>query len=318
MLIQLQDTFAQCRNCCRNHEREVKNYSTLSGRSSQVNSHSGNTDSQCSRQSSLRYLEPELASRRPLIVSFRKPHCNGINKCRSPRKECMTMDPEIQQSLNNLEELSKEKKSKYLNDKLKVISLMDTEMLSPLSDLCIYRDRSPNGSVDLNIPCFPKNCFNYNGSPRLEVTMDPESLPEIKFKKRFINSDLFDTSNTTLTSLDSKNHYLPSDDLGVEMQNLQPKHICPHKKYPKIEDIEVFHKQTFKIKNKRRHHRHHHRHKVAEKNVLPKSCTFSIDETKSEWNSNDDKQFLGTPRTNRSNSFSCLRTEGNDSVLLVK
>ncbi|KAK9871130.1 hypothetical protein WA026_011413 [Henosepilachna vigintioctopunctata] len=49
-------------------------YATLSGRSSQVNSHS-NTDSY-SKQSSLRYLDAEMArvydSRRPLVVSFRR------------------------------------------------------------------------------------------------------------------------------------------------------------------------------------------------------------------------------------------------------
>ncbi|XP_015839433.1 neuromedin-U receptor 2-like isoform X1 [Tribolium castaneum] len=75
-------------------------YSTLSGRSSQVNSHS-NTDSY-SRQSSLRYLDAEMArlhdSRRPLVVSFRRKKPPTLRR----PKQVTIFDSELQNTLTTL------------------------------------------------------------------------------------------------------------------------------------------------------------------------------------------------------------------------
>ncbi|GJQ84306.1 hypothetical protein Trydic_g5244 [Trypoxylus dichotomus] len=75
-------------------------YTTLSGQASQANSQS-NTDS-CSRQSSLRYLDTEVArlqnARRPLVVSFRR-------KMNPPprRTKQVVFDLDLQEALDNLE-----------------------------------------------------------------------------------------------------------------------------------------------------------------------------------------------------------------------
>lgn len=78
-------------------------YSALSGRSSQVNSHS-NTDS-CSQQSSIRYLETEMRrlrdSRRPLVVSFRRKQ-PSVQKV----KRVTVLDVELQKALDSLSEES--------------------------------------------------------------------------------------------------------------------------------------------------------------------------------------------------------------------
>ncbi|CAH0553159.1 unnamed protein product [Brassicogethes aeneus] len=82
-------------------------YSTLSTRSSQVNSHSI-TDSY-SHQSTLRYLDAEMArlhdSRRPLVVSFRRKKANL-----SPRrtKQIIILDENLQDALNNLDYASRQ------------------------------------------------------------------------------------------------------------------------------------------------------------------------------------------------------------------
>lgn len=284
------------------------------------------------------------------------------------------MDPEIQQSLNNLEDLSSDK-NRYLNDKLNVIALMDPEMQSLNMELCTYRNnRKSNGSFEINGSlvngrCFNGGCYSRNGSPngRLKqdgVSMDPENLVQEnllgrKCKNRHlinkIPNDLFSASNTTLTSLnledkdsiknipditneetdyrfsDSKRQWNSSIpdlyEFGLEMQNLQPKHICPHKtnKCPQIEDIEIFHKQTLKI-NKRNetNKRHHHHRNKPNTPKIPKSSTLSsITQTKKEdeFNTNECDKLPVTPiHTERSNSFSCLRidsaTEPSSTVLV--
>lgn len=334
-----QDTFAQFRNCCRSHEIEGKCYSTLSGRSSQVNSHS-NTESACSRQSSLRFLEADLASRRPLIVSFRRP--NYLHESRSPTTSYVSTkrarhkysnDPDIQ--LENLEEL---RESRYL-DKLNVITNIQT-----FSDLC--------DAPDFNSPCYNNGkCFSCNDYSRsnLGVSMNPESLIRIndsskKNKRNHTKSpkELFDGSpETTLSRFSSKvdlnseyrendtesktsNCFAESfasdfyDHSGFEMQNLQPTHICPHRM-----------KRCDDRQNKKRKHRHHHHtHKVAETNrPIPKSCTFtSIDPVKSgRCNGNNSDKTLSVPTipgTERRNSFSCLRIDSSktdsNSILLVR
>ncbi|CAH1381131.1 unnamed protein product, partial [Tenebrio molitor] len=84
-------------------------YSTLSGRSSQVNSHS-NTDSY-SRQSSLRYLDAEMArlhdSRRPLVVSFRR---KKPATPRRPPKQVTIFDSDLQEPLTTLTDTTEEKR----------------------------------------------------------------------------------------------------------------------------------------------------------------------------------------------------------------
>lgn len=80
-------------------------YSTLSPRSSHLNSHS-NTDSY-SRQSSIRYQETEVArlhdSRRPLVISFRR------KKRQSGRipGQAVILDEELQEALDSLKECRK-------------------------------------------------------------------------------------------------------------------------------------------------------------------------------------------------------------------
>lgn len=153
-----------------------KCYNTLSGRSSQINSHS-NTDS-CSRQSSLRYLEAEMArlhdsSRRPLVVSFRRKKTQII---KTP-KQVTILDAELQNALNNLKN-------------------------QPLEN-----------NIEYEIP-------------------------------------VYKTSSN-----------LPGDCSFIELHSLQPRHICPVNgsklpfllpTYPKVDDIELFKEQRFKLNRKRR------------------------------------------------------------------
>lgn len=371
-----QDTFARCRNCCRSHETEGKNYSTLSGRSSQVNSHSGNTDSACSRQSSLRYLEPEIAARRPLIVSFRRlnpPQDRNLSpytiKKRGRIKFNASIDPDIQ--LDDLEELREPHNDRYLVDKLN--GLPD---IQSFSNLCSY-DRSPNGSLDPN-SCFSNgkcfSCAECSKSCNSGISMKPENLDinGMSNRKSKIRSNqsrrVFDVSpDTSLTDTEFSQRVLNCteyvedineskglansffvnsfmsdsyEQTALEMQNLQPTHICPHKarnRYLKIEDIEIFHKQTLKINKKNdtksRKHRHHHHHnrKVAETSrPLQKSCTFTngcVDRMckPDQCNGNGDDKTLSVPAipAERRNSFSCLRIDSaakdaSSAILLVQ
>lgn len=327
-----QDTFAHCRNCCRKHKCEGKSYSNLSGRSSQVNSQSGNTESQCSRQSSLRFLETDLTSRRPLIVSFRR-H-NHLDP-RSPLSASPFMtqsrrmkynSPENEIPMENIEELQENYNLRYLNGK----SLMD---LANFGELC-----SPNG-LELNTVTNNGKCFSCSNHLKTshEIFVTPEnffrneSTSKKSNYKRNIKTprELFDGSpDTTLSRLDSKTdfkngyreietdsqYYSPyftnsfaSDfnDFGLEMINLQPTHICPHKKSKKSAD---------------RKRRHHH-HKVSSPNKpMPKSCTFTSINQKDSPNKNIN---LALPSTERRNSFSCLgtekhKTDTNSKILLVQ
>ncbi|XP_063912848.1 pyrokinin-1 receptor-like isoform X2 [Zophobas morio] len=100
-------TFKQCFR--RGHHRTPgggRCYSTLSGRSSQVNSHS-NTDSY-SRQSSLRYLDAEMArlhdSRRPLVVSFRRKKPSQVPARRAHKQVTIYDYSDVQEALTNVSE----------------------------------------------------------------------------------------------------------------------------------------------------------------------------------------------------------------------
>lgn len=175
-----------------------KCYNTLSARSSQINSHS-NTDS-CSRQSSLRYLEAEMArlhdSRRPLVVSFRRKKTQII---KSP-KQVTILDSELQNALNNL-------KNEPLRSDIK------------------------SGYGEYEIP-------------------------------------VYKTSSN-----------LPGDCSFIELHSLQPRHICPVNgsklpfllpTYPKVDDIEMFKEQRFKINRMKRR-----RHKDS-KNIPKESFQLSV------------------------------------------
>lgn len=163
-----------------------KCYNTLSARSSQINSHS-NTDS-CSRQSSLRYLEAEMArlhdSRRPLVVSFKRKKTQII---KSP-KQVTILDSELQNALNNLK-----------NEPLR----------------CNENKSGEYGEYQIPV---------------------------------------YKTSSN-----------LPSDCSFIELHSLQPRHICPVNgsklpillpTYSKVDEIEMFKEQRFKINRmKRRRHK---------------------------------------------------------------
>lgn len=130
------------------HPKGSRCYSTLSGRSSQLNSHS-NTDS-CSRQSSLRYLEAEMAklhdSKRPLVVSFRR------KRSQYPRKpkQVTILDAELQEALDNLKDepeiFAKMRPYKHEENSESVISYVEVHSLQP-KHICPNSRRSSRLSV---------------------------------------------------------------------------------------------------------------------------------------------------------------------------
>ncbi|XP_022919694.2 pyrokinin-1 receptor-like [Onthophagus taurus] len=97
------DTFNRFFRRKRRPKGSTRCYTTLSGRSSQINSHS-NTDS-CSRQSSLRYLDSDISgrlknSKRPLVVSFKRKRPTHSSK-RTNSKQVF-FDVDLQEALDNL------------------------------------------------------------------------------------------------------------------------------------------------------------------------------------------------------------------------
>lgn len=178
-----------------------KCYNTLSARSSQINSHS-NTDS-CSRQSSLRYLEAEMArlhdSRRPLVVSFRR---KKTQVTKTP-KQVTILDYELQNALNNL------KQTEPLQTSIKC-GYEDIQEY----EIPVYNNRSTSSAGDCSF---------------------------------------------------------------IELHSLQPRHICPVNgsklpfllpTYPKVDNIEMYKEQRFKINRMKRR-----RHKESKNNTKE---TFSL------------------------------------------
>lgn len=338
----IQDTFAQCLTCWRRRDPAGKCYSTLSGRSSQVNSHSGNTDSACSRQSSLRLFDSELATRRPLVVSFRKPPVFGDRKVRSGDRfkygnSLLSLETNIESSFESIGR----------KNKLKVISVLDTEIPDSDPFEAIYdNDSSPNGIVDIKRDMrlfgtsIMNNHLNTNGredvkrtqkNTRHKIKNQQEIIQNLLSESKIENGHLVQGNieyqfNKTINQLnyeyDDANYFSE-----IEMQTLQPTHICPLSKtntdYPKIEDIEIFHTQTFKINKREAIKRHKRYHKGCKENrKMPKSLTFSHEDQNNEEQEEVQKT---SPKKNkdRRNSVSCIKTMSTDpssttDILIVK
>lgn len=132
------ETFESC--CFKKQQSTVdKCYETLSAKSSQFNSHS-NIES-CSRQSSLRYLDIEMArlqdSKRPIVVSFKR------KKSHYPKRQVKTFESDLQEALDSLLEEPKKRcipTSRNLtvpnSDKsIDVIQLLEKEQKESLVEL---------------------------------------------------------------------------------------------------------------------------------------------------------------------------------------
>ncbi|XP_045483658.1 pyrokinin-1 receptor-like isoform X1 [Harmonia axyridis] len=230
------NTFKQCfsRHLMARDPAGGRCYANLSGRSSQVNSHS-NTDSY-SRQSSLRYLDAEMARlhdhRRPLVVSFkRKGATTSPYRGRRADKGEQTFDgdfPEMrdQRMIGNLD-IGLEKKLSILEKKIPEetmtahLTYVEVHNLQPthICPLSISHLKSIDTLKTENHHRRRRN--NHSRSLNCDLTIDSDSalsksctMPDIGKKKK------------TVEVIDSCKSREKSDLVGYESMEKQKEYLC--------------------------------------------------------------------------------------------
>lgn len=247
-----------------------------------MNSHSGNTDSQCSRQSSLRYLDSELTTRRPLVVSFRRPQRNDcITKINRPTKhyrcsnDCGTSFLSLQTE-HNLDKLSSFEDI-FRQKEHDVPIFANGDLLEPKIFSC------PKKTVQedlFNIRIQQKSDFFQPVEPIQHHEGCSENQNDLKDRNPDCDFHLFSLESSDFTTL--------------EIQNLLPAHVCPltfkNSQCPQYR----FPKKKRKRLNKNQAH-------IS----FPKSHTTSNinNEQNTITNDNSSQSLETTKRTERSSSF---------------